>query len=231
MIRTIKGNNTLSSDLSGPSIVYQRISKMFNKYIPLIPSQNRYNLTLCKDKKFLWFRVAKVGTRTIFNIFENSNIKLDAEQPFGIHYPLKKYAKYFKFAFVRNPWDRLVSCWHNKVVENNYFNFTDYELAQMKNFSKFINFVENIDVENCDLHLRLQTKLIDLNNIDYIGRFEKFEIDLKNVLKIINLNDITINKRNVSRNRLNYREYYNSELKARVEKIYYKDVNILSYKF
>ncbi len=83
MIKTVKRKNELSARLTVPSRAYQKISNVLIRSIPYIPSNERYNITICHEKKFVWFRVAKVGTRTTFNVFEQAKINLDAEHPKG----------------------------------------------------------------------------------------------------------------------------------------------------
>jgi hypothetical protein len=231
MIRTVKTENKLSSKLTFKSRVYQQISRFLVQKIPYIPSPEQYNITLCHSKSFLWFRVAKAGTRTIFDVFDKANIELDAEHPFNCHYPPNLYRDYFKFAFVRNPWDRLVSCWCNKVLDKNYFGFKRDELLKMKKFENFVNFVAQQNIEKCDIHIRLQSKLIDTNEVDYVGRFENFEEDLLKIIQTIGLGAVEIEKHNASSNRLPYRDYYNKDLREKVAKIYSRDINQFSYKF
>jgi len=141
-IRTLKKEWPLCAQLDEASKAYQKQCEEFLKSNTYIPSQSRYNLTICHEKKFLWFRVAKVCTRTIFNIFKQGQVRLDAEHTMFCHYPPKLFESYFKFAFVRNPWDRLASCWKDKVVESgvdqNYFNFDDSTHEKMKQFESFL---------------------------------------------------------------------------------------------
>lgn len=118
-MRTSASNPTA---LTMASRVTQKALRLAAK-VPLLPSTRKYNLSISNKYKFIWFRVAKVGTRTIFSRLADDGLTLDLESPYGIHYIPKLYGEYFKFAFVRNPWDRLVSCWQNKVVQMNYFKF------------------------------------------------------------------------------------------------------------
>lgn len=231
MIKTVKERNGLSAQLTVPSRVYQRISKVLIRFVPYIPSSERYNLTICHERKFVWFRVAKVGTRTIFNILEQGNINLDAEHAMFCHYPARLYKEYFKFAFVRNPWDRLVSCWQSKVIDSNYFKFSQDTLLEMQTFSNFVDFVANLNIEKCDHHIRLQSKLIDLNNVDFIGRFEKFDEGISKVIQHIGIGAVSISRKNASKNRLVYTQYYNEDLKEKVAAIYRKDIDIFHYEF
>jgi hypothetical protein len=147
------------------------------------------------------------------------------------YYPVNKYKNYFKFAFIRNPWDRFVSAWHQKVVENNLFNFSEDMLPKMRVFENFVDFViENTNVEICDPHLRLQSRLIDLNNIDYLGRFEKFNENLEEVMKVLDIN-ADIEKKNASVGRKSYREYYTNSTRDKIAKIYRKDISLFNYDY
>jgi hypothetical protein len=222
MIRTVKAKKAgeLSMQLTMDSALYQWASRLFTHRWPLIPSEHRYHLTLCHGKRFMWFRVAKVGTRTIFRLLTEAGVTLDAEHAMSCHYPVNRYRDYFKFAFVRNPWDRLVSCWHSKVVEENYFKFSEEKLLKTQNFADFVDYVAALDASRLDNHLRPQSALIDLNNIDYLGRFENLGLNLQ-----------TIPQENASQNRRDYREYYDEELKQKVARIYQKDLRIFGYMF
>jgi hypothetical protein len=211
--------------------MYQRASRILVRSFPFIPSFQQYNVTICHEKKFIWFRVAKVGTRTMFDLFDKANLTLDAEHAMWCHYPVNRYHDYFKFALVRNPWDRLVSCWHDKVVQYNYFKFPEETRLQMLDFHSFVDYVSSIGVHDCDQHVRLQSKLIDLTNVDYIGRFETLATDLARLLQVIGLDGIEIEQRNASKNRKGYRSYYDTALRERVGALYQRDVDIFSYDF
>lgn len=207
--------------------IYRIVSKT-----PFMPSTGRYNITICHQRKFIWFRVAKVGTRTIMNhLKESDNNTLDVEHTSGIYYPVNTYHHYFKFAFVRNPWDRLVSCWHNKVVYNNLFQFNDSEHEKMKDFGNFINYVSELNIDECDRHLRSQSVLIDLNKIDYLGRMETFDDDTKYIFRRIGLPEKEIAPMNVTSGKMPYRDYYSEQMVEKVAQIYQKDIKIFGYQF
>lgn len=171
------------SILKQSSLRYQEFGSEFAAAY-FYPSALQYNLTISDEKKFVWFRVAKVGSRTILDLFRQANIELNAEHPLDVHYPVNRYQEYFKFAFVRNPWDRLVSCWHDKGINHNLFDIRDKGLG----FEDFIDHIaEKVDLESGNIHLRLQSRLIDLNQIDFLGRFENFEKDLNRVMQLLGL--------------------------------------------
>jgi hypothetical protein len=101
----------------------------------------------------------------------------------------------------------------------------------MQNFADFVDYVAALDANRLDNHLRPQSALIDLNNIDYLGRFENFAADLTEVTQILGLNCQTIPQENASQNRRDYREYYDEELKQIAARIYQKDLRMFGYTF
>ena len=59
----------------------------------------------------------------------------------------------------------------------------------MKDLDYFINWVKTLDIKNCDEHLRSQLALVDVDNMDFIGKFENFEEDFQIVLDRLNIKD------------------------------------------
>lgn len=213
------------------SRISQHFMRIFN-YTQFMPSHGCYNITVSKIRRFVWFRVAKVGSRTIYNHLKKSRLSLEVDHPYNVSYIPRFYRSYFKFAFVRNPWDRIVSSWHNKVLKENHFKFNEAELKRMGQFKYFIDYVSRLDIKSCDNHVRSQCALIDLNEIDYIGRFENFVHDLRYVLERIGIqSDKLLHENKSYRKKKDYRQYYTSEIKEKVYQIYQKDIVLFGYQF
>lgn len=184
-----------------------------------------YNITASDTHKFVWFRVAKAGTRSILRILqENTKLSVDA---YGIPFRPSRYADYFKFAFVRNPWDRVVSTYCNKVLTRKHLPF---QACYGKSFDYFVDFIDKQDLVNTDVHIMLQTKLIPLNFVDFIGRFEQFTDDLQVVLQVIGLEGIDIPHINASTHS-HYSHYYSERTKKIIGKKYKADIDAFDYAF
>lgn len=194
----------------------------FNKYIISPLSDKRYYLSYSFKHKALWFRVYKVGTRTIDN-----RIKADANGRYiyssAVGYLPELYKNYFKFAFVRNPIDRFISGWTDKVINQNYYNFDIDSHSQMKHLPNFINWVNQFDLEKCDEHLMAQYALIDLNNLDFLGRFERFEDDFAIVAKHLNLGHYDLEKLNASNQK---KSEVSEQEQIAIAQLYAKDIRL-----
>ena len=167
--------------LTRPSAGLQKVLRVA-EHLPGADETRRYNVTVSHSHRLVWFRVAKVGTRSIFAALRQGGVELDLEEPYGINAPRLVTPGYVRAAFVRHPIERFLSAWQSTVVKLNHFGFSDDERAAMLHLPEFIDWFAAQDPSTCDPHLRLQSTLVPETGIDLLGRMESFADDLHTLL-------------------------------------------------
>ncbi|MEM7365985.1 MAG: sulfotransferase family 2 domain-containing protein [Pseudomonadota bacterium] len=157
------------------------------------------------------------------------------------------YPGLFSFAFVRNPWDRLVSCYRDKILgqAKDFTAFNEDGVAHClagfdafyadMSFEAFIAAVCSIDDDDADEHCRAQSAFITNVNgeisVDFVGRFETLSDDFNTVANKLRWSLGSPLPRLQSTPRTDYREYYNAETTRLVEQRFLNDITLFDYQF
>jgi hypothetical protein len=140
----------------------------------------------------------------------------------------------FVFAFSRNPLTRLISCYENKIVEENFWNIMQnyYGIFYPEMpFEEFAKKVCKIPDWWSDGHFQSQTVLIYSENkdvTDYVGTVENFTKDIRPVIERFNLPEPDTSNRTKSGSR-SIQDYYTKQLADKVYNRYQKDFELLDY--
>jgi len=188
-----------------------------------------YNLTVSHRHHFVWFRVAKVATRTVLTYYLQHDVPLDLVAARRIRYPTALWAGYYKFSFVRHPQARFLSAWRDKVVDQNYFDFDEPTLAAMQDPSAFLAWTAGHDLDDLgptDQHLAHQTRLVDLSQVDYLGRLETFEADFAAICARLDLPAPAAGHQNQTRGGA---RPIDARLAGAIHEVYRKDFQVLGY--
>lgn len=155
-----------------------------------------------------------------------------------------EYRNYFKFAFVRNPYDRLVSCYLQKIAEGGQ-GLTKQDYGNIKipvgmPFGEFVEAVHAIPDEESDVHFRSQYLTVCGPGpereimANFLGRFENLREDFETVvkgidpIKKIELLHLWPSK---SRHSRHYAEFYDKGLQKLVYERYQQDLETFGYSF
>lgn len=189
-----------------------------------------YNLTVSHEHRFVWYRNAKVGTRTIVAYFQRHEVPLAMAHPSQVRLPTRAFADYVKFGFVRDPLERFVSAWRDKVVAQNHFGFDEPTLARMQRIEAFVDWVAEKDLRagSTDRHLVLQTRALDLSAIDVVGRLERFDEDFAAICRRIGTPVVTAPPRNRARGDVP-RPTLTERTRTRIRDLYALDYQVLGY--
>lgn len=147
------------------------------------------------------------------------------------------FLTYFKFTFIRNPWDRLVSAYH-------FLKAGGYDEADRKWFARelggytdFDDFVRNwLRLDNIYKHIHFcpQMEFLEDSNhrgvkVDYIGLYENIANDFDYIARHLSVGN-TLQHGNASRHK-SYREYYCDTTREIVHQIYRRDIVQFGYDF
>ena len=160
------------------------------------------------------------------------------------------YPGSWTFAFVRNPWDRLVSCYRDKIlgeVVDGFTFFTDKPgvancLADFDafyagmSFDAFVDAVAGIPDADADPHFRSQftflTRTPGRSEADFVGRFERLAEDFGRVVEDLGLPaSVRLPHLQAARRPARYVDYYDASTRARMTRRYAEDIELFGYRF
>lgn len=145
----------------------------------------------------------------------------------GYYNDPERWKDYYKFGFVRNTWDKLVSVWAmyttNERKAELFRNHFKKEPSQV-GFEEFVAAIATFKNHHWELQVRMIPEELDL-----VGRFETFSSDWGKACREMGLAP-EIHKSNWTTHR-NYKEHYTDELERLVAEIYAPDIDRFGYRF
>jgi hypothetical protein len=210
---------------------------------------------ISQNRRFIFVHVQKTGGTSLEQVLRRAS--RDVAVWHGRHGHARAgwaelgqegWQRYFSFAFVRNPWDRLVS-WYAMIRQRidalspaerrrrqpfrtEIFN---YVLHNSHDFESFLdNCTATIFDRGCDKSF-LFNQLDYLSApsgemlVDFVGRYERFDEDAAQVLEWIGI-DARLPRLNPSRHG-HYRDYYTPRTRDLIAHRYARDIAHFGYEF
>ena len=191
---------------------------------------------LINDPKCVFIHIPKTAGTSIRRGFFNNNY----EGPTFREIPIN-WQNLFKFAFVRNPYDRFISAW-KMFSKGVAFSTWEYPHDGEKNISieDFWKIVVNDEIiyderrntfeEKIRHHTIPQTHEFNcLAHADFVGRFENLNSDFKVICKHLGAIYSELPYNNKSKYSKTYRELFSPSMKKKVQEYYYNDFKLLDY--
>ena len=203
-----------------------------------------------KTCQFVWYEVPKVASTTIrktlykqiddFRTVESvhcGNLKLSINE----FEEIKQSG--FSFAFVRNPWDRMLSNYFmftktdKKIAHDMWKKYKEYyqiefhdEINSLNSFClNYDNFFECSQTPVVVNHLLPQTEFVP-DSVNFIGKFENLQNDFDIICDKIGIPHQKLPQQNKT-NHKHYTEYYDDETCQIVAEKYAKDIEYFGYEF
>lgn len=168
----------------------------------------------------------------------------------GGHRRIVEYAAYdpamtrdfFKFGFVRNPWDRLLSAHAylggGRGVTNRDRRFYREEVKKFGDFESFVLALTNKNTRRRIMsydHFKSQSYWVKIpgqsgHALDFLGRFECFEEDFQQVLTRLGKSDAPLGRDRPSVH-APYRNAYTDRMRDVVADLYAEDIRMFGYAF
>lgn len=188
------------------------------------------------NKKVIYLNNSKVACTSLkvslfdYNVEDNMTIHLILKHKKN-EIQKKDYPNYFSFTYIRNPFERLVSCYKNKICkEKHYYDtYLGGFLLPKEGFENFVKKTLLIPDWLADRHFQSQYSLIYKKGqctVDFIGKIETIEKSYPKLAKKYNLSPLK--HYNVSP-KSNWMDYYTIPIARKVYKRYKIDFKKFKY--
>jgi chondroitin 4-sulfotransferase 11 len=195
------------------------------------------------SRKLVFIHIQKTGGSTVSTLLKEhipDIYEVGVRHQFaskGMH-EVKNWDEYFKFAFVRNPWSRLVS-WYSMVTKGQkgaevlrqyvYDNSSTFE-EFIRNCTDEIEYAEGVHYSFAYDQLDYVTDKNGNLLVDFIGRFENFEKDVSDVFCRVGVDLEAIPRMNPSPHK-HYSAFYIPETERIVRERFKRDIEYFGYEF
>jgi len=138
-----------------------------------------------------------------------------------------QWNNYFKFGFVRNPWDRVVSLYLRKE---------GIQMSDKMDFSTFVYWIQNSSDTSIhpSKHKNQLDWFLDENKqiaVDFIGKFENINEDWQIISKKLGIEaSLPHANKNLTKKK-HYTEYYTEDLKEVIAEKFHTDIEYFGYEF
>lgn len=210
-------------------------------------------MIISHSKKFIYFACGKTGTTSIEKVLKpyhdgdalydllkdrlekkgkDFNPKHTRPEALREVFPADLWNEYFKFSFVRNPWDWVVSQYY-------FSNFkkTKWDLFTRKIHARHVEKVwrqkqafNQVDTDSS----YMQSSFVFGPNaeklVNFFGCYERLQDDFDTVCQYLKIPSVELPVRNKTIHKP-YQKLYTSKAKERVGRLYEKDIRLLGYRF
>jgi len=140
--------------------------------------------------------------------------------------PPELFASFFKFAFVRNPWDRLAS-WYEFILQDTAHKRHGV-VSRLPDFDAFVR-------RELARPRRAQWWMLVGRDgrlgIDFAGRFERLEDDMSSICRRLGIPCRPLPHVNRTARRAPYQQYFSPELAALVRERWAPEIEAFGYSF
>lgn len=138
--------------------------------------------------------------------------------------PADVFADLFKFAFVRNPWDLLVSSYHFLLANGRHHRRR--HARRLRSFAAYAAYeIRRGKMSQSAMLAGHDGRLL----VDFVGRFESLPDDFAFICQVLEL-EASLPRANTSRH-ADYRSYYDDRLAAEVGRFFAADIERFGYAF
>lgn len=150
---------------------------------------------------------------------------------------------YFKFAFVRNPWDRYVSL---LAFAEMYYGTRSDELTRsmIEEYKRRFGYPVTVEydyrfyswrevVASARFEQSVYLNILGKRELDFVGKYENLDEDFAKVCRVLGVLEPSLGRLGASAKRKHstYRQYYDERLRNDVAELYAEDISFFGYKF